>query len=144
MSRKRVTSLTDPLPFGVRETLRGYASSVYEAAPVIFAQAQVQMTVSRRNDLMFAATVRRLWQLADGQAKILDGSLAQLGEHGVAAFRLGTTLYSRRSEPYREVHRLRDLLFRWLSEHEAAYLLAEGPLSELAVEIAVRDGSLDS
>ena len=140
MSRRRVAVLTNPLPFRLREMLQGYAGTVFTAAPTIFADTDIQMTVRRRNDLMFAATVRRLWQLVDGQATILDGSLAQLGEHGVAAFRVGATSFSRTSEAYRDLHSLRDRLFRWLSDHDATYLLTDGPLNELALEIAARDG----
>ena len=113
MSRQRVAAFTQALPLSVRESLRDYATAVFEAGPAIFDAAHVEFSSAALDDLVLVASMRRLWQMVDGQARMLDGSLAKLTEHGASAYRVGATVFSYTSPAYGDVHRLRDALFQW-------------------------------
>jgi hypothetical protein len=130
MSRAAFADLIQPLPFRLRDQLYGYALAVEEAANSILRDAGLEPTPPLRDRLVFAAGVRQLWAIVDGQYSVLDRSLRWLADYQVGGLFVGGARYTRQGEDFAEIRRLRNSLRRILMDvGMGEVIVADDPIS---------------
>jgi hypothetical protein len=138
MSRAAFANLIQPLPFRLRDQLYGYALTIEEAADRILRDAGLEPTPSLRDRLVFAAGVRQLWAIVDGQYSVLDRSLRWLADYQVGGLFVGGARYIRQGEDFAEIRRLRNSLRAILVEvGMEEIIVADDPISLVPL---IRDG----
>jgi len=138
MSRQAFGDLIDALPFGLRDQLDGYVAAVESVADDIIREAGLDPSQAIRDQLVFAAGVRRLWAMVDGQWAVLDTSLRFLRENRVSRMRVGSAVYGSDSRDFVDVQRLRRQLSEELEQLELHDAVLVDDLSELARWVAAR------
>jgi hypothetical protein len=138
MSRQAFGDIIDALPFGLRDQLDGYVSAVESVADDIIREAGLEPSQAIRDQLVFAAGVRRLWAMVDGQWAVLDTSLRFLRESRVNGMRVGSALYGPESRDFVEVQRLRRQLSEELQQLQLQDAVLMDDLSDLAQWVAAQ------
>src|SRR5207245_10560698 len=107
--------IVELLPWALRRDTERYLASVRENARELFREARVSFTSARLEELLFLPAIQKLWASVNAQAWIVDASLGVMGQPheqggrtlGVAGLRLGRAVYSRTSDEYSALQRLR-------------------------------------
>ena len=131
--------IVDLLPWALRRDTERYIASVRENARELFQQAQVRYTSDRLEQLLLLAAIQKLWATVNAQVWIVDSSLGLIAQtpenHGriteVAGLRLGRATYTRGSDQYFELRRLRTDLDRTLRRLEIRDLIRRSSLVDL-------------
>src|SRR6266536_5728927 len=133
--------IVELLPWALRRDTERYLASVRVNARELFQQAQVRYTSERLEQLLLLAAIQKLWATINAQTWIVDSSLGLIGggqepkDHGrlanVAGLRLGRATYSRSSDQYLALRRLRTDLDRTLRTLEIRDLIGRSSLVDL-------------
>lgn len=109
MSLDELVSVTENLSYAHREQILGFATFVEDAADDLLEAAGVHNVGGQLIDqLVYAAGVWRLWQSINSQVSLLNNSLTLMATSGVNGVRLGSATYTRDSQQYLMLTRLRD------------------------------------
>lgn len=136
MSKAALNEILRPLPWALREHVDEYIRAVVELAPGLFEEAEVPMTSRAYDHFIFLAGIRKLWHLVDAQYVLLDGALSLVQGHGVERLTMGRTPYSRESESYLVLRRLRNEMYRELVRLQIYPLVNAESLAELAHHVS--------
>ena len=121
-----------PLPWTLREQIENYVRTVSDAAPAIFEEAELELTPKALDDFLFAAGLRKLWDLVESQYVMLSSALGLVEPHGVQRVDVGRRAFSRESETYENIRRIRMGLYQRLVALEVFPIVAARTLSEVA------------
>jgi hypothetical protein len=129
--------MTRPLPWTIRVQIDDYLRTVAEAAPFIFEEADVLLVPQTLDEFLFAAGVRKLWNLVESQYVLLSSALTLVEPHGVERVQVGRRGFSRDSETYAELRELRHALYRELLRLGVFPIVDAPTLAEVAFYVAV-------
>jgi hypothetical protein len=138
--------LVDLLPWSLRRDTERYLGAVRDNGREIFHQARVGYTPQRLEQLLLLAAVQKVWATINTQAWIVDSSLRLIAEglrdHAGASdpqgLQLGRATYSRTSDEYVGLQRLRAELDRTLRRLEIRDLIRKSSLNDLAKSVGSR------
>jgi hypothetical protein len=123
------------LPPYPRNRVRGYVESVEDSVASIFRDAALEMTPELLEDFLFAAALRRLWQIVDSQFRLLDRSIELMGSAdlgGMHGVRIGRTSFTRDSAAYAELAELHRALRELINQQELEAVIEASSLQEVA------------
>jgi hypothetical protein len=127
------------LPWALRDQVETYTRSVDDAVPEIFAEAEIELTPARRDQIIFIAGVRKLWHLVDAQYELLTSSLSLVRGYGVGELQTGGRTYSQESASLDALRGLRNGLYAELIRLEVFNLVNTASLGDVAVRLADDD-----
>lgn len=136
MSRAALRELLRPLPWTLREQIEDYVRTVNDAAPAIFDEADLPLTPESLDRFLYAAGIRKLWDLVESQYVLLTSALGLVEPHGVERIDVGRRSFSQGSETYLEIRALRQGLYRELVRLRLFPIADARSLSEVAFLIA--------
>jgi hypothetical protein len=138
LSRAALVAMLEPLPYRLREQVIDYVAAVAEAAPEIFADAEIEQSPELRDQLIFVAGIRKLWALVDGQFELVSDSLTLLGQSDVERIRIGSIPIDRQSELFTALRTLRNGLQRTLIEQQIFDIVRADSLASAVRALAAR------
>jgi hypothetical protein len=132
VSRQALREIVAPLPWTMREQIEDYVRTVAEAAPAIFDEADLPLTPGDLDRFLYAAGIRKLWNLVESQYVLLSSALGLVEPYGVEQIDVGRRSFSRASETYTEIRELRNGLYRQLVRLELFPVAAARTLADVA------------
>ena len=130
----------DRISFTQRDQILGFATFVEDAADDLLEAAGAEdISQNLIDQLVFAPGAWRLWQSINSQFTLLNSSLTLMAASGVNGVQLGSTTYTRNSNDYAMLTRLRDDLRRVLRNAGLQFVTSSSSLPEL-VRAVVQDG----
>lgn len=137
MSLALLVSTIEPLPYGLKEQVLGYARALQAAAPEIIRDAGVAQSQSLADQLVFLAGIRKLLAIVDSNYWLIDnaGALLQRNQEQDTV-RVGGTDLSRGSIYHYRVEKLRQEFRELLGEKRVLDLVSRRPYVEIVRELA--------
>jgi hypothetical protein len=140
MSREALRDVIAELPYGLRERIEGYVSTVAAESEAIFDEAQVPRTPHLYDALIFFAGIRKLWSIVDANYQLMTGSMDLIEGYDALGFSVGATRYSRGSDSYWTLRNLHTQLRALLLELDVMPLMQERSLAVVVERLAERSG----
>lgn len=122
MIPETLRSVTEELPWRLRQDIEGYVHSVSAAATEIFAEVGVEISDTLNERFLFLVGIRRIWTVVNGSYWLLDNSLS-LGERSeVTSYQVGSSLQHRGSRLHETLRVLRDDLEAYLVDQQIGHV----------------------
>lgn len=149
MPSRLIQSITERLPYSLREGVNGYVDAVASVIPDIAKDARVDISGDRLEQFLLIVAIRRIWSTVNSQFWIMSDcvSLATRTPPGpedtprTRGFRIGRDEISQDSSAFVEGKNLRQELHNLIVKLDIEHLVTESSsLSEMAVKMFVREG----
>jgi len=109
-------SFVEDLPYALKEQVASYVRSVKQSMADIFAETSIPYDQVLADELLFLASIKKLYAICSGNFWAIDNSLSILSRHDATAIRIGGTFLAMDSEDYRGFRTLLTELDRYLTE----------------------------
>lgn len=149
MASRQVQSITERLPYSLREGVNGYVDAVAAVVPDIARDARVEISGDRLDQFLLIVAIRRIWSTVNSQFWIMNDCISVAtrtppGSEGppqTRGFRIGRDEISQDSSAVVEGRNLRQELYKLIVKLDIEHLVAESSsLSDVAAKMFVREG----
>lgn len=149
MASRQVQSITERLPYSLREDVTGYVDAVAAVVPDIARDARVEISGNRLDQFLLIVAIRKIWSIVNSQFWIMNDCIGVAtrtpsGSEGppqTRGFRIGRDEISRDSSAVVEGRHLRQELYKLIVKLNIENLVAESnSLSDVAAKMFVREG----
>ncbi|OBQ92499.1 hypothetical protein [Mesorhizobium sp. AA23] len=147
MPNRQIQSITDRLPYSLREGVNGYVDAVAAVVSDIARDARVEISGDRLDQFLLIVAIRRIWSTVNSQYWIMNDCIgvATRPPAGTEAlpqtrgFRIGRDEISQDSPAFVEGRNLRQELYKLIAKLDIADLVADtGSLSDVATKMFAR------
>lgn len=147
MPSRQVQSITERLPYSLREGVNGYVDAVAAAVPDIARDAGVEITAERLDQFLLVVAIRRIWSPVNSQFWIMNDCIAVAtrtspdleGRPPTRGFRIGRDEISQDSSAFVEGRNLRRELYGLIVKLDLEHLVTESSsLRDIVDEMFVR------
>jgi hypothetical protein len=148
MASRRVQSITERLPYSLREGVNGYVDAVAAVVPDIARDARVEISGDRLDQFLLIVAIRKIWSVVNSQFWIMNDCISLAthtppGSEGLPqtrGFRIGRDEISQDSAAVVEGRTLRQELYNLILRLDIeALVLDSSSLSDTAVKMFARE-----
>ncbi|OBQ70351.1 hypothetical protein [Mesorhizobium erdmanii] len=149
MASRQIQSITERLPYSLKEGVKGYVDAVAAVVPDIARDARVEISGDRLDQFLLIVAIRRIWSTVNSQFWIMNDCISvatrtPLGPEDspqTRGFRIGRDEISQDSSAFVEGRDLRQELYKLIVKLDIEHLVAESSsLSDVAVKMFVGEG----
>lgn len=147
MPNQQIQSITELLPYSLREAVNGYVQAVAAVVPDIARDARVEIHGERTDQFLLMVAIRKIWASINSQFWIMNDCVSaatrlhpgQEGEPQTRGFRIGRDEISRNSRASIEAADLRQEFQRLIDRLDIEeFVLESNSLSDLAARMFAR------
>lgn len=133
---KYLRDMFSSLPSALATQIFGYAQSVHDASQEIFKEARVHLTDDLQQKLVFLAGVKKLYTIIDSNYWLIDNSGKLLSGMGTNDVYIGSVDFSRGSEYFSQLDKMRRDLTEILSKFNILHFVEDAGYVEIVQALA--------